>query len=582
MKLIYSICLIFLALGAVNAQNMEAKFSEKMSLSSKKTGFYNQILGETEKYIFVQYKTTKKGKVWLERIGVHDKSTMQEVNSIKVVDGKDAARKAELGDKEKIGIEFFGENIFVFYKEESKTEVKIFGEAYDVNLDQKIKLTEMMSVPKDSKRDRVLPRIMVNNQSILMGRFEEEGNNIHYIYQMFNFEFDQIADANVELPTPEEATEGNLFSVSNYVLDNNDNVYFNESLAIKSSKKKGFLKGNSYKYDFYLTVLNLNSGELDMLDMNAERKSLFNIRLVEEKGEMNIMGFFSDFDKDESGVRTHGIFYRNVDTKTLAISDVVYSYFSEELISELFQNDEEDKLKSRKTRGKKAEEEEEKNQDAISKAFNIEKVIIDEAGNFVLFSSKMNNYTVQHCTTNANGGTTCYTEYLCEKRNVTVFKLTKDGDFVWASNIDRRHTYKGWYIYDLNVIEDENNYYVSYASDYKVDAQDEETEKAKKKRKSRSEYVDQMEYGVFDKQTGENKKNALVLNEPGITKAEKKYCAPTNVQVINNQFYLASVKTYVAPWSYATCLCPPIYMIVLMTQSTIKQDVSIGKVDLIR
>lgn len=584
MKLFYTICILaFLSLTMGYAQDLQATFSEKMKLTNKKTGFYSGILGETEEYIFVQYKTERKREVWLERIGVHDKSTMKEIKSLKIVDGKDKLRKAELGNKVRLGTHLLGNNIFVFFTEYGQGVNTIFCEVYDVNLDRKREMTELVTISKNAKGNVPTPVILVNNQHIVLGRFEDVNDQITYTYNLFNFELEQISEASLTLPVPEEATlEGNLFSVNNYILDNNGVVYFNQRLAIKTSKRFERLLGESYRYESYLTLLKLETGESQILDLNEENKSLFNVKLIENKGQMNILGFFSDYTKDKTGVRTHGVFYRKLDPKTMDLSDVVYSYFSQALIDELFEKDVEDKLSSKRSRGRKAEEEAEKNADALSSAFTIEKVTVDEAGNLVLFCSKMYNYTVEHCSTNSDGRTHCYTSYHCEKSNVTVFKMNQDGTFIWASNIDRKHTYNGWDISDLNVVEDEDNYYVSYASNYKVDAQDEETAKAQKEKKSNSEYVDYFEYGVFNKSTGENRKNALKINEDDASTSEKKYCAPSDITVINNQFYLPSLRKYTNPVSYLTCLCPPVYIVSLLLQNNLIQDASIGKLELVR
>lgn len=580
MKLIYSICLVFFSVLTVAAQEMQTSFSDKMKLTPNKTGYYERVLGETEKYIFVEYKTVKKRTVWLERIGVIDKVSMKEVNSLKIVDGKDKERTRELGDREKVYVRFVGENIFVFYKEETKTEVKMYAECYGVNLDKTISMKELVTVQKDSKKDRVFPVVSVNNQSIVVSRFESEDNAIHYIYSVFDLQLEELDKNEVELPNPEAATEGNSFSVNNFFLGNNGMIYFNQTLRISTGKKKNslFLRADASKYEFYLTVLNLSTGDANLIDMNVENKSLFKVRLVEDKGAVNILGFFCDFEKDPDGLRTHGFFFRKIDEGTMEVSDVVYSYFDEQLLNELFKADQEDKLKT-KSKKKNREENAERDLDAISRSFTIENVRIDEAGNLVMFCSKMNNYSYQVCTTSSNGQTSCRTVYECEKRNVTVFKMSAEGEFIWASNIDRRYIFSGWDIYDLRVIEDEENYYVSYAS-YTGGATEEDGEEAKKK-KTKNKGIDYMEYGVINKETGSNEKKSVTINEPGISKSEKKYCSAKDIQVFNNQYFLVSKRQRVAPWVFATCLCPPVFVVLgAMTKVAQSQDVYIGRIEL--
>jgi formylmethanofuran dehydrogenase subunit E len=257
---------------------------------------------------------------------------------------------------------------------------------------------------------------------------------------------------------------------------------------------------------------------------------------------------------------------------------MVYTYFDKALLDELFKNDEEDKLKTSSKKKNQAEEAE-KDQDAISKSFVIEEIKVDDKGNTVVFCSKMNNYSYEVCTTDANGRTTCRTVYKCAKSNVTVFKLNKEGEIVWSSNIDRSATFGGWNVYDLRVIEDEDNYYVSYASSFKVDAE----EKTKKTRKNTAETIDQMEYAVFDKESGANQKKSVRINEEEAKKSEKKRCSATDIRVFNDKYYLISRKRHIAPWIFTTCLCPPVFLIMgMFTQAGQIEDAYIGKIELVK
>lgn len=561
------------------SQNLKVDFSDKMVLKLSKDGFVNSIIGESDEHVFIEFQSSnKKREVVFNRIGVFDKTTMKEVNSLVIADKKNDKRTQELDGKLKQQIKFINNQIYIFFSEESKTELTIYAEAYSANLDKAIKMQKLMTIPKESKRENVFPAISFNDRKIVLSSLEAGDNKMTFDYTVFDLELEKQLDSDIDLPLPDGMQNEDVFSVQNYMLDGNDNFYFNETYSMKAGEKRSglFFKSIEYKYEFFISVLSIETGDIQMFDMNDENTSLFNVKVVDLGDKVRILGFFSDFNKDPKGIRTHGFCYRELDPVTLETSEMVYSYFDKALLDELFKEDEEDKLKTN-TKKKDQADADNKDQDALSKSFVIEQVRTDEKGNLVVFCSKMRNYSYENCTT-SNGRTTCRTVYMCEKNNVTVFKLNNDGEFIWASNIDRRKTFGGWNIYDLRVVEDEDSYLVTYGSTFKVDAE----EKNRKSQKDKGEYIDNLEYGVFNKETGENEKKLVRINEEGVKKSDKKYCSPTSIAAYDDKLYLISSRKHIAPWIWSTCLCPPAFLVLgIMTNVGQVQDAYVGKIELI-
>lgn len=579
MKL-FTTSLFLLLFSSFFAQDMKVNFSDKMVLKLNKDGFVKSFIGETEKHVYVEFQSSnKKKEVVINRIGVFDKETMKEVNSLVIADKRNDERTSELDGKLKKAIFFISDRIYILYTEESKSELSVFAEAYSLNLDKDVKMKKLITYAKESKKDYVFPSVIFNQSKIVLATLDNQKNDIKFNYTVFDHELEELGKSSVNLPQPKGIQDEDIFSLKGITLDNNDNFYFNETYSIKAGEKRSglFYKTIEYKYEFYISILSIETGEVQMFDMNDENTSLFNIKVLEVGDKVRILGFFSDFNKDPKGERTHGFCYRELDPITLEFSDMVYSYFDKALLDELFKEDQEDKLQ---TNAKKKDQEEAtaRDQDALSKSFVIEKVKTDSKGNLILFCSKMNNYSYQVCSTDANGRTTCRTVYKCEKNNVTVFKLNNEGEFIWSSNIDRRKTYDGWDIYDLRVIENEDSYIVTYGSSYQVNAE----EKTKKTRKKAEESIDQLEYGVFDKETGSNEKKLVRINEEGVKKSDKKFCSATAITPINNKYYVLSSRKRIAPWIFSTCLCPPVFLVLgVFTNVGQIQDAHIGKIELV-
>ena len=235
-----------------------------------------------------------------------------------------------------------------------------------------------------------------------------------------------------------------------------------------------------------------------------------------------------------------------------SVFPVNFSYFTKAQLDKLFAKDIEDrKDRAGKMRSKKKQDSE---QESLKSDYVIENVQSLDNENVVLFCSRMYNYSVTTCDSKGN----CTTRYYCQKSNVTAFKVGKEGSIGWASNLDRMKTYNGWNIYDVNVINEKNKFYVIYGSDYMAAA-------GKKKgstRKKKEQRLDRLEYAVFDYGDGSFEKKEYKINAINAKKAQKKTISPTNIDVYDNKFYTTSLRTTYKPGQTALaclgCLICPI------------------------
>ncbi|MBA3901712.1 MAG: hypothetical protein H0X62_16170, partial [Bacteroidetes bacterium] len=175
-----------------------------------------------------------------------------------------------------------------------------------------------------------------------------------------------------------------------------------------------------------------------------------------------------------------------------------------------------------------------------------------------LFCSRMRNYSITTCDGKGN----CTTRYYCEKNNVTAFCIDNKGEIVWATNLDRKKTYNGWDIFDINVALKGDKFFVSYGSEFGIHAE-KKNYKSKKSKKHQNEIF---EYAVFDKNNGEYKKHEHNLNKLNTPKKDKKYVDPISIMVIEDEFYTYSMQTGFKPgWIALGCLgafaCPPVVLI---------------------
>jgi hypothetical protein len=260
--------------------------------------------------------------------------------------------------------------------------------------------------------------------------------------------------------------------------------------------------GNSFHYPF-----------------KFEGKQIFDFKILEKNGKVSFVGMFMNVEQQKK-VRTmklNGLFQANLDVENKTLANVNFEQFDTDFLRDLFKNDAKDLKRDKKTG----------NSEEINNDYVIEDYRIAEDGEITLFTTVMNNYSVTVCPPKG----ACYTNYYCQKENVTVFRFDKDGNLIWGKNIDRNIEYRGTSIPDLNLVEDDENYYITYGT--KTDLKKHfAPEKARQFKRD-----DVMEYAVMDKDNGTFKTKLYEINRPGISKTDKKSFGATNISVIGNTMY---------------------------------------------
>jgi hypothetical protein len=286
----------------------------------------------------------------------------------------------------------------------------------------------------------------------------------------------------------------------------------------------------------------MNTGEYKNLPFQFDDKNVFDFRYTVGDDFIKFTGFFCDLSRDVKGRVTHGIFTVDIDLYSNTMQSPKFSYFDKALMNEVYADDKKDQVIAKSKRKKKKTDE-----NSIAGSYVVEEEIVFENGDVVLFCSMMNNYSSTTCDANGN----CTTRYYCNKRNVTAFKLDKNGEIVWAKNIDRSITYGSWYIYDVEVVfdEKENIFYCTYGN-----ILENETGNEKAKKRKKDDLRMNFEYATFDGESGHAKKHTLEVDKETTAKKDRKYLSPTSIAAIDNQFYTHYTKTGRRPGFYLNCL----------------------------
>ncbi|MFN5417958.1 MAG: hypothetical protein ACK5B9_12945, partial [Flavobacteriia bacterium] len=506
---------------------------------------------------------------------------------IKLINSKNASRTKDLKGLKFKKMYVQDGLLNVFWVKEEKEQSQIYAESYNENLEN----VQGLSLVYEVKYDKVSKKSFKKTPVFVMGSTDgksttlvgtevpNKDGEISVKYALINSEMEEIKAGQVDLPIEKTGKYGGL--TSSYEYGKDGNLYIQSYVTMTKEERKMAQKGERFSYSI-LSVVNLMNEEMNSYTMKYDGKNIYNFDFIVSDKIVSIYGFFNDMEKDPSGTRTHGIFTSTINSRTLSMSDPNFSYFDQNLIDELFRGDEEDK-KTTYTRGKKRKKAaEELDKDALDNRFVIEDAKLDDKNNVVLFCSKMYNYSVTTCTTNSSGGTSCTTRYYCQKSNVTTFKLDQKGDLIWASNVDRLKTYSGTSIYDLKVVKNKDSYYVIYGSTYDVDAK----KKSRKSSKSGKEMRDKFEYAIITDGSGEATKKEFVVNEKGVKKADRKKVDPLGITVLDNKFYINSMKVGFKPAQtaglcVASVACFPILYYIALSGNLRQGKGNIGTLEII-
>jgi hypothetical protein len=582
--------LILLA-GIALGQELKANWSDKEYYTNKTTGFFDDFVGGNSKYVYVRSSkrpafatgSGKKGEK-KSRINMiaYDKTTMKEVANKTILDLSDGATKKKYGDLRYYKTIVFENSLYVFWITDEKKKDELYVESYDPKLKRLNPLKKIYELTSSKENTRKAEIFALGNQKagekiIIGGELgTNEGQNIKMEYKLLNADFTFAAANQVTLPLiAVKNRRTNLFVgtgsdnlSSSYLFGDDANLHIKSYVTGEAGEKKD--KKSTGSYAIY-SIIETNSGKIHSFNMKAEDKNILEFNFTVSKNSIKIYGFFNDLSK---GGTLNGIFTGSVDPKAFTISNLNFTYFTKSQLDALFAKDKEDANKgglftSKKEKAALAE--------SLSSNFHIENVQSPDNDNLVLFCTKMTNYV-----RTVSNGTTTTTYPMCDKNNVTVFKINLNkGDIVWASNLDRRTTYSGWDVEDLKVISKDKNYYVVYGNSYNSIAG--ENGKTKKKSKSKDQRIDKFEYAVVDNTTGTIQRKEFTVNPINAQKEDVKFISLFRMDVIDNQIYVNSTKGRLKPLptilSFIGCfVCPPVAWLPFRVPSYKKWTVYNGKI----
>lgn len=577
----YKITLALLLVAtSLFGQEMDLKWSEKFVYNNKGDGFFDYFIGTNDKYVFAKFSTfTRRGKLKKSKIKIiaFDKTNMTKKAEATVLNTlEDETQREKYKDLYFYKAVVFNQIIYLFYVSENKDKKveELYAQTFDGSL-KKLqplkKVYELKWNKGDAKKSElfVLANKKIFERILIGGELSAEKNeNIKFEYKLLNQDFSFAASNKVTLPV--SVTKKTSWELtSQYTFGDDGNLYIKTPVTMSKDDMKNVKKGEPTSYSIFSAV-NLIKGEIKSFPVKFENKNIRGYSFTVTPEGAKLYGFFTDIIKDPKANDIHGLFYAMVNKNTLELSDMKFTSFTKEQLDKLFAGDKDKRDRNDKsllqTKKKKKSEEE-----SIASNYLIEDIQTIDKNSLVLFCSIMYNYTRTY--TDSKGNT--HVRYYCQKSNVTAFKVDQSGSLIWASNMDRMKTYSGWNIYDVSVVNKNGKYFIIYGSDFYATAE----KKNRKSKKKRAYERDRMEYAVLDDATGTFTKQELTVNKLNTKKSERKAVSPSNITVLDNQFYTSNsrirLKPHVIP---ITILCYPIGYILYNSPGSFKGSGSLGAI----
>jgi hypothetical protein len=304
--------------------------------------------------------------------------------------------------------------------------------------------------------------------------------------------------------------------------------------------------------------------------------SLTDVSFASNSKQSVIFGLFRDPDLFDGTSVNDGTFLVSFNERSKEVEDFKLSYFSKAQLDNIYHRKEltgRSKKKVDKKAAKAGAQTDGKMETARGNLV-IEYADLLDNGELFFVASLMENYTVTVCSSNSNGQQSCREIPYCYRQDVNGIKLDKNGEILSAENIRRDCIYPGWFVYDVNILKKNNNYYAFYGTGSIMTPDGKRDKKKEKeiKKKEKREKITTMFYACFDNEKGKGSEMVYEIQQTSKKKKEKKKMNNLVVSVIDNELYsynfVSALSPIKAPIAIASCFfILPMYYVLLKPSS---------------
>lgn len=222
---------------------------------------------------------------------------------------------------------------------------------------------------------------------------DEETHKIH----VFNKNFEEVFTN-----TFKRDIKDRKFTLKDISVDDNNGTVYLLGKAYTDQKRKK-KEGGKYQYELY----RINAKSSKSLSFDTDDKFVRSLTPVFDNDRVFCVGFYSE--KNDN--RFKGVGYFNIDPETLTITSKKFSPFTEQFIMDKYGKSKDKELRN----------------------ISYRDILITSDGECLINGEEF--YVTSHYVSNQYGGTWRYTYHY---RDIVSLKLGKEGNLIWARNINKK------------------------------------------------------------------------------------------------------------------------------------------------
>ncbi len=432
LKFFFQLAFLLLIFSAkVSAQQITVTWGAEEKVV--KNSGVNGIIGEDETGFFVIRTVSqrfKSPKLFLERYNQKDlKMAFSKEIQMPSTNGKDVSFE---------NLFYVNGKLMLFTSYLNKDQMKNFAFVNTVTLDGKVNndMKELDFIKVEKKKNAGSFDFVLSNDSTKILVYHNEPYdkyaNEKFSYKVIDNSLNTVWEKGVQLPYKDK-----YFSISNYTVDNDGNVFMLARLTDEDMKKS---KKDKPNYTYSVLGYFHKTGDLKEYSLSLGNKFIDEVTFrIDPMGNLVTAGFYANV--RNSGMS--GVFYTRIDRNTKEVITKGVNEFSKDFLAEF--------MKAKKVA---------KGEKGLDYSFSLDDLVTRTDGGAILIAEYFNVQRV--CTTDPKTGmTTC--NYYYYYNDIIAVSIKPDGTIDWTQRIPKKQVSRndgGTYSSYLKAVVGDKIYFV--------------------------------------------------------------------------------------------------------------------------
>ena len=385
-------------------------------MDSGNDGLFDEVVGYTDDHVYMTVQLKK--ETFIRKMDTIHRVVYQKLLPL-TIDKNDHSLKE---------VVVFGDKILVFTtfldKKNKTTSVylRTFNEA-DMKPIGRLKKLSTMDV--ESKRNTGANKVRTSPgaSAVLVAQvlpYDKEANE-KFDLKVFDADMNPLWEQSVTLPYPDKE-----FTVENIRVADDGSVFMIGMKYAEKREAKELKKDGKATYEYHLLVFHGDGAPMEDHKIAMPDKFFQDLSLnIGSEGDILCGGFYGS----KGSFAISGTFFLRLDRNT---KEIVHSSFKE------FERDFITAYMTEKEEAKATKKADKKGEDLELPNYELRDIVRRDDGGVVMVAEQYRYYVTQHCSTDANGRTTCTYVHHYVYNDIIVVNVDPSGNIAWAAKVPKR------------------------------------------------------------------------------------------------------------------------------------------------